>query len=90
MITLVPNSALAELNQMLLVRGITLPPEYATIQVTSQIFGLSRTEIFRLNAEKKIVSIHYKTRPGARKGVRLIQLDSVRSLLQTLAEDTMK
>jgi hypothetical protein len=63
-----------------------LQPEYAPPRVVTQVFGLSRTELFRLIAQKKIVSIHYKTKPTARKGVRLIDLNSVRTFLKGFVE----
>jgi hypothetical protein len=62
-----------------------LQPEYATIRITTALFGIPRTELFRLIAEDKICSIHYRKK-GARKGIRLIRLDSLRSYLSTFAE----
>lgn len=63
-----------------------LKPEFASVRTTGRLFGLSRTELFRLIAAKKIVSIHYKTNPAARKGRRLIKLDSVRAYLQGMTD----
>ena len=63
-----------------------LEPEFASVRTVAQVFGISRTELFRLIAAKKIISIHYKTNPAARKGRRLIRLDSVRAYLQGLAD----
>jgi hypothetical protein len=60
-----------------------LSPEWATVRTVTAIFGLSRTEIFRLIAEKKLVSVHYRTRATARKGIRLIELESVRNFLRS-------
>jgi hypothetical protein len=85
-IELVPNTAVSELNKLLVRKAAALPPEFGTIRTVTAIFGLSRTAIFRLIAQKKIISIHYKTRPTARKGVRLIDLSSVRTFLKSFVE----
>lgn len=65
------------------IRDALAQPEYAKVRVTSAIFGLSRTQLFRLLHEGKITSVHYK-QAGARKGVQLINLQSVRNHLQGL------
>jgi hypothetical protein len=75
------NNAVSE-RPILVRKADVLPPEWGTVRTVTAIFGLSRTEIFRLIAEKKLVSIHYKTRAQARKGIRLIELGSVRSFLR--------
>jgi hypothetical protein len=67
-------------------RVTSLKPEFASVRTVAQLFGLSRTELFRLISAKKLVSIHYKTSPTASKGRRLILLDSVRAYLQGLAD----
>jgi hypothetical protein len=67
-------------------RVTPLKPEFASVRTVAQLFGLSRTELFRLIAAKKLVSVHYKKNPTARKGRRLILLDSVRAYLQGLAD----
>ena len=77
-----PNSAVQELNRILFVRGVTLQPEYGTVRTAAALFGLPRTELFRLIALEKIASIHYK-KEGANKGVRLINLSSLRAYLET-------
>jgi hypothetical protein len=79
-----PNSSVTELNRIL-VGGAVLQPEYATVRITAALFGVPRTELFRLIGENKIHSIHYKKK-GAKKGVRLIRLDSLRTYLGTFAE----
>jgi hypothetical protein len=65
-------------------KAAALPPEWGTVRTVTAIFGLSRTEIFRLIAQKKLISVHYKTRAEARKGIPLIELNSVRSFLRSL------
>jgi hypothetical protein len=67
------------------VRDVLLTPEFAPIRVTSALFGLSRTMIFSLLAKGRIKSVHHKE-PGTKKGVRLIELQSVRDYLRSLAE----
>jgi hypothetical protein len=79
-----PNKAVSELNDLLVRKAAALPPEWGKIATVTALFGLSRTEIFRLIAKKKIVSIHYKTEANARKGVRLVELGSVRDFLRSL------
>jgi hypothetical protein len=74
----------SELNRMG-VKDVLLQPEYASIRVTSALFGLSRTMIFKLLAENKIKSVHHKL-PGTQKGVHLVALESVRAHLRSLAE----
>jgi hypothetical protein len=79
-----PNSAVTELNRIL-VSGTILQPEYATVRITTALFGVPRTELFKLIAEDKIHSVHYKKK-GAKKGIRLIHLGSLRTYLETFAE----
>jgi len=74
---------LPELNQ-LLAKGAVLAPEYGTIRTATAVFGLSRTEFFRLIAQGKIHSVHY-LKKGARKGIRLIHFGSVRDYLESFA-----
>jgi hypothetical protein len=62
----------------------SIQPEYATIRGTSALFGLSRTELFDLIATKKIVSVHAVKPTSKRKGLRLVELASVRRYLQSL------
>ena len=66
------------------IKDALLQPEYATIRVTSALFGISRTQIFKLLAAGQITSIHYK-QAGAKKGMHLISLQSVRDHLQSFA-----
>ena len=78
------NSSVRELNR-LLVGGAVLQPEYATVRTTTALFGVPRTELFRLIAEDKVRSIHYR-KEGARKGVRLIHLGSLRTYLENFGK----
>jgi hypothetical protein len=79
------NSSVHELNK-LLVRGALLQPEYAKVQVACAIFGIPRTEMFRLisGPNPKVDSVHYK-KPGAQKGIRLVKLSSLRAHIETFA-----
>jgi hypothetical protein len=61
-----------------------LQPEYGTVRTATALFGIPRTELFRLIAQDKIHSIHYR-KEGARKGVRLIDFGSVRAYLEVFA-----
>jgi hypothetical protein len=61
-----------------------LSPEFAHIRTVSAIFGLSRTEIFTLIADKKIRSILYKSKTATKNGKRLVDLSSVREYLRSL------
>jgi hypothetical protein len=78
-----PIMARSELNSIL-IKDALLQPEYGTIRTTSALFGISRTVIFRLLAEGQISAIHYK-QAGTCKGVRLVNLQSVRDHLQSFA-----
>jgi hypothetical protein len=73
----------SELNRIS-IKDVVLQPEFATVRVTSALFGLSRTQLFKLMTEGKINAIHYK-QAGSKKGVRLIDLASVRQHLKTFA-----
>jgi len=61
-------------------------PEFATVRTTSANFGLSRTVLYRLMLEGQISWVHFK-QAGARKGIRLINLQSLRNHLQTMATE---
>lgn len=63
-----------------------LEPEFASVKDTARMFGLSRTELFRPIAAKKIASIHYRASPFSSKGKRLIRLASIRSYLESMIE----
>jgi hypothetical protein len=75
------NSSVLELNRLLAGKAL-LQPEYANVRTTTALFGLSRTELFRLIAQDKIRSIHYR-KQGAKKGIQLIHLGSLRAYLET-------
>jgi hypothetical protein len=66
------------------IKDAVLQPEYATIRVTCALFGLSRTQIYKLLNAGSIDAIHYKETDN-QKGVRLVDLASVRQHLKTFA-----
>ena len=57
-------------------------PEWGGIGDVSRLFGLSRPRIFKLIALKAIESIHLKD-PDKKKGIRLVNFDSVRSYIKS-------
>jgi hypothetical protein len=63
-----------------------LQPEYAPVKTAAIVFGLSRTELWRLMDEGQITWVHYKSNPTATKGVRLIKLSSLRDHIQSFAK----
>jgi hypothetical protein len=79
-----PNSAVNELDR-LLVTALPLQREYAKVRTASEITDLSRTELFYLMKMGKIAFVHYR-RPGAEKGIRLIELNSLRAFLESLKQ----
>jgi hypothetical protein len=60
-------------------------PEWLRVNVVVRCFGLSRSKIYELIAMREIKSISLRKR-GAIRGVRLINADSLRSLLEREAE----
>ena len=79
-----PNRAVTDLSQ-LLVRAAELQPEWGTIRTVTALFGLSRTAQFRLITQRRIRSIHVRPE-GKQKGLRLIELSTVRAYLRSFAE----
>ena len=67
-------------------RLAVLQPEYATVKSVASVFGLSRTEPWRLMDAGQIRLIHYKSNPDSAKGVRLIELSSLRAYIETFAK----
>ena len=64
-------------------------PEWARIPEVIRVFGIKRTRLFALIAEGRIKSVSLRRRNCVR-GVRLINCDSVRDLLETLAAKEAK
>jgi hypothetical protein len=64
----------------------TLQPEFATVRTATGVFGLSRTELWRLMDQNAIKWIHYKANPAAAKGVRLVDLASLRAYIQSFSK----
>jgi hypothetical protein len=64
-------------------------PEWARIPEVVQRFGIKRTRLFELIADGQIKSVSLR-RPGCVRGVRIINCDSVRSLLEALANREVK
>jgi hypothetical protein len=62
-----------------------LKPEWLRIPAASRVSGLSRQHIFAEIANGNIRSKHLK-RPGALKGVRLINFDSLMAYIESLEE----
>lgn len=63
-----------------------LQPEFATVRAAASVFGLSRTELWRLMDTDSIEWVHYKANPAAKKGVRLINLASLRTYIQSFSK----
>jgi hypothetical protein len=79
-----PNRTVTNLSE-LLVRAAELSPEWGTIRTVTALFGLSRTAQFKLIRQRRIRSIHVRPE-GKQKGLRLIELASVRDYFRTFAE----
>jgi hypothetical protein len=62
----------------------THQPEFGSVRTASAIFGLSRTELFDLIARNRIRSLLYKKDPLQPRGVRLIDLVSLREYMRSL------
>jgi hypothetical protein len=60
-----------------------LKPEWLRIPAASRVSGLSRQQIFAGIANGTIRSKHLK-RPGALKGIRLINFDSLMAFIESL------
>ncbi len=59
--------------------------EWLRVNDTVRAFGLSRPFLFQLMATDQIESVHIK-RPGAKKGIRLINVESVRAYIRSFEE----
>ena len=66
--------------------AVSALPEFADHRTARALFGLSRSYLYRLAAERRIrsVSIH---KPGALKGRRLFDCASIRAFIQASAEN---
>jgi hypothetical protein len=62
-----------------------LDAEWLRVNDTVRAFGLSRPSLFQLIATGQIRSAHIK-RPGAKKGIRLISVQSVRDYIGSFEE----
>jgi hypothetical protein len=60
-------------------------PEWLRVNDAVVVFGLSRPHLFRAILLDKVKSVHVK-RPGAKKGIRLIEVKSLRDYIRTFAE----
>lgn len=69
--------------------NINLQPEWARVPDITKMFGIKRTSLFRLLADGSIRSASIRRR-GSTKGIRIIDCDSVRALLQNQAAKEVK
>lgn len=58
-----------------------LIPEFGRVRDVQKVFGLKRGAIYQLIRDGKLKSVSLR-RPGARTGLRLIHLASVRAFLE--------
>ena len=60
-------------------------PEFADAKGARQSFGLSRSHLYDLNSRGKIRSVSIR-RPGAVRGRRLFDCESIRNFLNSCAD----
>lgn len=60
-------------------------PEWLRIPSAVKIFGISRTKLYELIADRRIKSVSLRER-GQVRGVRLLSYDSLAAYLEQLAE----
>ena len=60
-------------------------PEFADAKGARQSFGLSRSHLYELNSRGKIRSVSIR-RPGAVRGRRLFDCESIRTFLNSCAD----
>jgi hypothetical protein len=65
-----------------------LCPEWIRIELAIKLFGLSRTKLYELIAERKIKSFCLRERNKI-KGIRLISFDSLREFLEKEASEQL-
>ena len=85
MVSPMPNRSVSDITKILAGRPDILQPEYAPVKNCVVLFGLPRSELWRLMDEGLITWYHYR-RPGAEKGLRLIELASLRKYIRTFAK----
>ncbi len=61
-------------------------PEYADAKGARRIFDLSRSHLYELNSSGKIRSVSIR-RPGALRGRRLFDCESIRTFLNSCADN---
>jgi hypothetical protein len=61
-------------------------PEFGSIGTTNALFGLSKSEIYDLIKNKKIEAKQF-FKPGSKRGIYIVRLDSVRAYMNRLMED---
>jgi hypothetical protein len=62
-------------------------PEWLRVNDAVMMFGLSRPHLFRAIVQDRVKSVHIKN-PGAKKGIRLIETQSLRNYINTFSEAT--
>lgn len=67
--------------------AVSALPEFADHQTARKLFGLSRSYLYLLAAERKIRSVSIR-KPGALKGRRLFDCASIREFIQASAENS--
>ncbi|MGA8478457.1 MAG: hypothetical protein WB696_10910 [Chthoniobacterales bacterium] len=60
-------------------------PEWLRVNDAVVVFGLSRPHLFRAIVQDRVKSVHIKN-PGAKKGIRLIEIQSLRNYINTFSE----
>jgi len=60
-------------------------PEWLRVNDAVLMFGLSRPHLFRAIVQDRVRSVHIKN-PGAKKGIRLIETQSLREYIHTFSE----
>jgi hypothetical protein len=83
--SIMPNSSTLDVHKTLS-GSAPLQPELVNVRTAEALFGLSRAELWRVMDSHKIDWIHYKTNPDAKKGIRLINLESLRTYLRSFSK----
>lgn len=68
-----------------MVKPTTTRPEWGPAKIATAIFGISRTQLYRLAADGSIKSASLRKR-GEVKGKRLFSLDSIAAFIEKQAE----